>query len=272
MGNSNFASINEPEFLDELPLWSSSFGLKLLDFIVYKQKITAIDIGFGTGFPIIELAMRLGNSSKIYGIDEWKEGIERTKAKIEYYKLSNVTIIEGSIEKIPLDNDTVNLITSNNCINAVENMDKALMECSRILKKDGQFIQTMNLDKTMFEFNNILEKIFLELNLEKYVDLMYKYIETKRPSVDKILNIMKKDFLIKDIEYDEFNIKFSNGTAMLNHNFIKNVFKKSWDKILPEDRKEEIYKLIENEFNEYAEKYTGIKLSIPYVLINGIKK
>jgi len=59
---------------------------------------------------------------------------------------------------------------------------------------------------------------------------------------------------------------------MLNHYFIKNVFKKSWDKILPEEKREKIYELIEKEFNEYAEKYCGIKLSIPYVLINTIKK
>ena len=92
MGNSNFLTINKPEFLDEIPLWSASFGLKLLDFIVYKQNITAIDLGFGTGFPLIELAMRLGNNSQIYGIDEWKEGIERAKNKIEYYRLKNIEI------------------------------------------------------------------------------------------------------------------------------------------------------------------------------------
>jgi len=272
MGKSNFLNINKPEFLDEIPFWSASFGLKLLDFIVYKQNITAIDLGFGTGFPLIELAMRLGNSSQIYGIDEWKEGIERTKNKIDYYGLKNIEIINGSAESIPLKENSVNLITSNNCINSIENIEKALMECSRILQKDGQFIQTMNLDKTMFEFNNILEKILLELNLEENVKLMYKYIEEKRPSVDKIINIMKNYFIIKDIEYDEFSYKFNNGTTMLNHYFIKNVFKKSWDKILPEEKREKIYELIEKEFNEYAEKYCGIKLSIPYVLINAIKK
>ena len=119
MSNSNFAKNKNPEFLDELPLWSAPFGLKLLDYIDYKPNITAIDIGFGTGFPLIEMAMRLGNSSTVYGIDEWKEVIIRLESKIEYFGLSNVKIIEGSVESIPLDN---------NCINKVTNMDKALME------------------------------------------------------------------------------------------------------------------------------------------------
>ena len=272
MGNSKYLTLNKPEFLDEISLWSAPFGLKLLDFIIYRQNITAIDLGFETGFPFIELAMRLGKNSVIYGIDEWKEGIERTKNKIEYYKLENVKIIEGSAESIPLENNSVNLITSNNCLNSVENLEHAIKECSRISQKDGQFIQTMNLDKTMFEFNNILEKILLELELKQNIDLLYKYIEIKRPSIDKILNMMKKEFIIKDIEYDEFSYRFSNGTSMLNHYFIKNVFKKSWDEILPANRKEEIYGLVEKEFNEYSESHTGIKLSIPYVLINSVKR
>jgi ubiquinone/menaquinone biosynthesis C-methylase UbiE len=272
MGNSNFATLKQPEFLDELPLWSASFGLKLLDYINYKSNITAIDIGFGTGFPLIELAMRLGNNSTIYGIDEWEDGIRRAEEKIKYYALSNVKILKGSVESIPLENNSVNLITSNNCINAVSNINNALMECSRILQKDGQFIQVMNLDKSMFEFYNEMEKILFKLNLKQEIEFMYKHIEKKRPSVDIILNILKNDFLIKDIEYDEFSLKFCNGTAMFNHFFVKNVFMKSWKEIIPKDRIDEIFEIIEKKLNEEAEKSCGIKLSIPFVLINSIKK
>ena len=44
MGNSKYLTLNNPEFLDEISLWSAPFGLKLLDFIIYKQNITAIDL------------------------------------------------------------------------------------------------------------------------------------------------------------------------------------------------------------------------------------
>ena len=272
MGNSNFATLRQPEFLDELPLWSAPFGLKLLDYIDYMPDIIAIDLGFGTGFPLIEIAMRLGNHSTIYGIDEWKDGIGRTERKIEFYGLQNVKILEGSVESIPLEDESVDLITSNNCINNVSNRNKALMECSRLLRKNGQFIQTMNLEKSMFEFYNEMEKILVELHLKQEIDLMYKHIETKRPSTDKILEIMKHDFIIKDIEYDEFKIKFSNGTTMFSHYFIKNIFMKSWKEIIPEDRQEEIFDILETRLNENAKKYCGIKISIPFVLINSIKK
>jgi ubiquinone/menaquinone biosynthesis C-methylase UbiE len=272
MRNSNFAASEQPGFLDELPFWSAPFGLKLLDYIDYKPNITAIDIGFGTGFPLTEIAMRLGNDSIVYGIDPWKEAIKRAEEKIGYYSIKNIKIIEGSVESIPLENNSINLITSNNCINNVGNMNKALMECSRILKKDGQFVQTMNLEKSMFEFYNIMESTLLESNLKHEFGLMYKHIEKKRPSINKIIETAKQDFIIKDIEYDEFNYKFSNGTAMLNHYFIKFAFMKSWKEILPQNKVEEIFKIIEIKLNKCAEHFGGIKLSIPFVLINCIKK
>ena len=102
---------------DELPLWSTPFGLRLLELIDYKPNIIAVDLGFGNGFPLIEMAMRLGSSSTVYGIEIWKEAFETVKEKIAFYGISNVKLIESSIETIPLDNNSVNLITSNNCIN-----------------------------------------------------------------------------------------------------------------------------------------------------------
>jgi hypothetical protein len=112
----------------------------------------------------------------------------------------------------------------------------------------------------------------LESNLKHEIGLMYKHIEKKRPSIDKIIETMKQNFIIKDIEYDKFNYKFSNGTAMLNHYFIKFAFMKSWKEILLQNKVEEIFKTIEIKLNNYAELFCGIKLSIPFVLINSIKR
>jgi ubiquinone/menaquinone biosynthesis C-methylase UbiE len=270
--NNRFDLKEWPQFIDELPVWSAPFGLKLLDCIEYKPNITAVDIGFGNGFPLIEIAMRLGNNSTIYGIEIWKEAVKRTNEKINYYGITNIKIIESNVESIPLESNSVDLITSNNCINNVENINKALMECSRILNKNGQFVQTMNLEKSMLEFYNIMEHTLLELNLNIEIELMYKHIEHKRPSIDKIIKPMKNNFIIKDVEYDQFNYKFANGTAMLNHYFIRLGFMDSWIKILPKNNIENIFKTIETKLNKQAEMFGGIKLSIPFVLINAIKK
>jgi len=269
----NFSSNELVNVFDELPLWSAPFGLKLLDNINYKPNITALDIGFGAGFPLTEIAMRLGNSSIIYGIDPWKEIFQRVYQKIYYYRINNVKLIEGVAESIPLENESVELITSNNGINNVSDMDKALSECSRIIKRGGQFIQTMNLDKTMIEFYNQLENVLSEMKLYKEIELMYKHIKQKRPPLHDFLGLIQKhNFIVNDVVEDKFCYKFADATAMFNHYFIRLAFMESWIKLLPPDKVEQIFDTIERRLNDQAKEQGGIKLTIPFVLINTIKK
>lgn len=261
------------EGLDELCVWSAPFGLKLMEAVEYKTGIKAIDIGFGTGFPFIEIAMRLGNSAVVYGIDPWKEAIEIAKEKIKCYGVTNIEIIEGVAESIPLPDNSIDLITSNNGINNVSDIDKAFSECARILKPGGQFVQTMNLDQSMFEFYIQMEQVFEEMDLNDEVKLIHEHIAHKRPSIERIKSLLKKQgFVIKDLEYDQFNYHFADGTAMLNHFFIRLAFKDAWMELMPKNKTDEIMYRIEVKLNDYAKRYGGLKLSIPFALINVSKE
>jgi arsenite methyltransferase len=258
---------------DECSIWSAPFGLKLLDYIDYKQDISALDIGFGTGFPLTEIALRLGESSTVYGIDPWSDAVIRAKKKIEYYRITNIKIFEGVAESIPLKDSSVDLIVSNNGINNVNDIDQVILECSRIIKSGGQFLQTMNLDKSMFEFYGQLEKVLSDLAMNTEIKLMKQHIYEKRRPLDEMISVVQRHgFIIKDLEHDQFNYKFSTGTAMLNHYFIRLAFMDSWIKILPKKRLEQIFDTIEIRLNKQAKMLGGIKLTIPFVLINAIKK
>ena len=258
---------------DECSIWSAPFGLKLLDYIDYKQNISAIDIGFGTGFPLTELALRLGENSTVYGIDPWSNAIARARKKIEYYRITNIKIFEGVAEAIPLKDNSVDLIVSNNGINNVNDINQVIKECSRIIKSGGQFVQTMNLDKSMFEFYGQLEKVLSDLGLKTEIELMKQHIYQKRRPLDETISMIQKHgFNIKDLEHDQFNYRFSDGTAMLNHYFIRLAFMNSWIKILPENNLEQIFDTIERRLNEQAKMFGSIKLTIPFVMINAVKK
>jgi len=260
-------------FSDESPLWSAPFGLKLLEYINYKPGITALDIGFGTGFPLTELALRLGESSTVYGIDPWVEAIERVRKKIDFYRINNIRIFRGSAESIPLNDNSTDLITSNNGINNIKDPGKVFSECSRIMRTGGQFLQTMNLDKSMFEFYDELERTLSEMNMVKEIGLMYNHISEKRPSLDLIIPMIEKNgFIVRDLLHDQFSYSFADGTTMLNHYFIRLAFMDSWMKILPEEKQDHVFKAIEQRLNEKAGNSGGLKLTIPFVLINAIRK
>jgi arsenite methyltransferase len=265
---SEYANVSE-----ECSVWSAPFGLKLLDYIDYKPNISALDIGFGTGFPLTEIALRLGESSMIYGIDPWTDAIKRANKKIEYYRIPNIKIFEGLAESIPLKDNSVDLIVSNNGINNVNDINQVISECSRIIKSGGQFVQTMNLEKSMFEFYVQLEKVLSDLSMSTEIELMQQHIYEKRRPLDEMISMIQNHgFIIKDLEHDQFNYKFSNGSAMLNHYFIRLAFMDSWIKILPKNKLEQIFDTIEMRLNDQAKVLGCIKLSIQFVLINSFKK
>lgn len=270
--SNDFDLASYAEAADECPIWSAPFGLKLLNKIDYRKNIKALDIGFGTGFPLTEIALRLGESSEVFGIDPWTEATERARKKIAYFRLSNITILHGHAEDIPLDNNSIDLITSNNGINNVRDPEKVLRECSRLLKKGGQFIQTCNIDKTMFEFYSQMEDVLREEGMSKEIELMHKHIYEKRKPVGELIRMVRSNgFIIKDLDYDQFSYRFADGSAMLNHYFIRLAFMDSWIKLLPRDRINDVFGKIEAKLNKQAEMLNGMQLSIPFVLINAYK-
>ena len=260
------------ELFDELPIWAAPFGLKLLDSIKYRKNISALDIGFGAGFPLTEIAMRLGETCKIYGIDPWDAAIRRTEKKIEFYGIKNVEIINGVAENIPLHDNSVELITSNNGLNNVESIEKALSECSRITKTGGQLIHTYNLDTTMFEFYDLLKVVLTENKMDKELEKLDDQIYKKRKPLNEFIKLLEmNNFSVKNILNDQFDYKFADGTAMLNHYFIRLAFLDGWKSIIPKEKQIEIFNLVENLLNQKAEKDGYVNLSVPFVLLDCVK-
>ncbi|MDD2199667.1 MAG: class I SAM-dependent methyltransferase [Bacteroidales bacterium] len=260
------------ELYDELPIWAAPFGLQLLDGIKYKKRIHALDIGFGAGFPLTELAMRLDKESKVYGIDPWEAGVDRAEKKIEFYRIKNTEIIRGVAENIPLKDKSIDLIVSNNGLNNVADLDKSLSECARILKSDGQFIQTMNLSDTMIEFYSIMEKVLKDLKLDNCLEEMRSQIYNKRKPLDQYLDKIKSQgFIIDSVKHDNFEYKFVDGTTMLNHYFIRLAFIDGWKDIVSEDKQEIVFELIEKELNNKSQTEGIMKLSVPFVVIDCTK-
>lgn len=257
------------ELLDELPLWSAPFGLRLLENIKLKKNITALDIGFGAGFPLTELALRLGDSCKVFGIDPWESAIKRVEKKIEFYGIKNIEIICGVSENIPLADNTIDLITSNNGINNVDNQAKTLSECARVLKSGGQFVQTVNLNTTMKEFYDILRIVLINFKMESEAKKIDEHIYEKRKPLDEFTELIKfYDFSIENVILDKFEYKFVDGTTMFNHYFIHLAFLEGWKSIIPADRQIEVFSRVEKLINQKAEKDGIFKLSVPFVLID----
>ena len=269
--NHNFDP-NNAEFVsvvDELPLWSAPFGLKLLDTIKLKHNIKVLDVGCGLGFPVIELAQRLGNTSKVFGIDPWEKAIERILFKIKKYEIKNVKIIKGISEELPFEDSFFDLIVSNNGINNVHDMKIALSECARVSKPNAQFVITLNLEDTMIEFYQVLEKVLKDNDFNKGIIKMKEQIYSKRKPLTGIEELLKSvRFKIVNIYHDKFYLRFVDGTTMFNHSLIKYWFLDGWKNILDAIHIEKIFNEVESKLNDIAEEKGELQLTVPFVTID----
>ena len=264
--------LNDKEIIsaiDELSLWAAPFGLKLLETIKLKKNITALDIGFGLGFPLLEVAMRLGESCKVYGIDPWKAAIERAKFKAKIYELKNIEFILGVAENIPLPDKSINLIRSNNGINNVEDLEKTFMECNRISKANAQFVFTFNLGGTMIEFYNAFEEVLNDKGMLNEIGNIKEHIYTKRKPIYEVKKLVEGNgFIVNNIIKDEFCYRFTDCSAMMNHFLIRLAFLESWKDLIPEKRQAEVFDEIENKLNKFAANNRELKLTIPFAVFD----
>jgi ubiquinone/menaquinone biosynthesis C-methylase UbiE len=267
--------LDSPELvsvIDELSLWAAPFGLRLLEMINMKKNIKALDIGFGLGFPLLETAMRLGNSCKVYGIDPWEAAIERVKSKIKIYGINNVELIKGYAENIPLPDNSIDLIISNNGINNVEDQNKVFNECRRISSQGAQLVFNFNLEDTMIEFYCVLKNILSELGMSVEMEKVSQHIYTKRKPLREITSIVEKNgFKLTQVKTDSFRFRYNDGTAMFNHFLIKLAFLSSWRELVPEERRKETFGEAEKRLNRMAEKEGELNLTVPFASIEAYK-
>lgn len=254
---------------DELSFWSAPFGLSLLEAIRYREKIKALDIGSGLGFPLIELAMRLGGDSEVYGIEPDVSGVERIGEKIKAYGLTNAKIIEGYAEELPFPDKQFDLITSNNGINNVLDLGKSLAEIKRVARPGAQFAFTFNTDRTFVEFYETYRETLYELGTPEFNRPLLEHIFEKRKPVTFMEKILTgSGFRINSMKEESFDYHFSSGTAMLNHFFIKTAFLKSWQEILPPERRNQVFEIIEKKLNERSRKLGELRMRVPFVIID----
>src|SRR2546423_6935926 len=98
-----------------------------------------LDLGSGGGIDVLLSAKRVGPTGKAYGLDMTDEMLALANANKERAGATNVEFLKGEIEKIPLPDNSVDVIISNCVINLSADKDRVLREAFRVLKPGGRF-------------------------------------------------------------------------------------------------------------------------------------
>lgn len=100
---------------------------------------TVLDLGSGGGIDVLLSARRVGPAGKAYGLDMTDEMLELARANQREAGVANVEFLKGTIEEVPLPDDSVDVIISNCVINLSGDKPSVLREAARVLRPGGRF-------------------------------------------------------------------------------------------------------------------------------------
>lgn len=100
-----------------------------------KQYDTVLDVGCGYGFSFAELASRF-SPKKIIGLDADPHLMERASTAAQQSSIP-VDLVSGYAEKLPFENNSVDLLLCHQTFHHVVEQEQALQEFFRVLKPGG---------------------------------------------------------------------------------------------------------------------------------------
>jgi SAM-dependent methyltransferase len=97
-----------------------------------------LDLGSGAGFDAFLAARQVGPIGRVIGVDMTPEMIDRAKANAAKIGLTYVDFRLGEIERLPVEDDSIDVIMSNCVINLAPDKPTVFREAFRVLTPGGR--------------------------------------------------------------------------------------------------------------------------------------
>ena len=99
---------------------------------------TVLDLGSGGGIDVLLSARRVGPSGRAIGVDMTDEMLELARRNAAEAGAANVEFRKGTIEELPVEDATVDVVISNCVINLAADKPAVFREIARVLRPGGR--------------------------------------------------------------------------------------------------------------------------------------
>ena len=97
-----------------------------------------LDLGSGGGIDVLLSAKRVGATGRVFGLDMTDEMLALAQRNIADAGATNVELLKGNIEQIPLPADSIDVVISNCVVNLAADKPAVFAEIARVLRTGGR--------------------------------------------------------------------------------------------------------------------------------------
>lgn len=153
---------------------------KALKLLAIQEGEMVLEIGFGTGFTLCELAKSIGKTGKAYGIDITPQMVEITRKRLQKEGLADrAELYVEDARSISFEDDLFDVVYMASTLELFDTPDipKVLREIKRVLKASGR-LGVVSMSREGYE-NLLSLRLYewLHKKIPKYVSCRPIYLE-----------------------------------------------------------------------------------------------
>jgi len=152
-------------------------GLGYLDI---QKGETVLEIGFGTGYTLVEIAKSVGETGKAYAVDVTPGMVELARQRLEREGLARrVELSEGDARNMSYEDNMFDAVYMAAVLELFDSPDipKVLKEIKRVLKLDGR-LGVISIPKEGYENSRVLRLYeWVHRKFPKYASCRPIYVE-----------------------------------------------------------------------------------------------
>jgi ubiquinone/menaquinone biosynthesis C-methylase UbiE len=111
-----------------------------IDYSKPQKGEVCLDLGSGRGTDVLRMAEEVGINGFAYGIDIAVGMLKKAESTAKKMGVSNVKFIHSELDRIPVEDSSIDLIISNCTINHAKDKQSVWNEIFRVLKTTGRFV------------------------------------------------------------------------------------------------------------------------------------
>lgn len=168
----------------------------------FPEKARILELGAGTGGFWQENKQYIGKELNITLSDSSLAILESAKEKLKSVE-QNFNYEEIDVQDIPYEDESFDIVIARHMLYLVPDIEKALSEISRVLKKGGILYATTNAKDTMYELNQLVESFDDTLGLNNNGMCARFELENGKPLIDKYFNEVETEAFTQKIVVDK---------------------------------------------------------------------